>query len=149
MSASRKDGKFVIAVTLNDGNDWADHRTLLDLGLSLIESKEYSPTEEKIDVKLTDGNKISLSVPSALINTTQNTKVTYNINLPQFLYTPVKRGERIGSISYYCNGNIVCEKQIVATDEKNYSQNKFRLFFEIFKSIISNFSLHYDILWNI
>lgn len=139
VSASRKDGKLVIAVTLNDGNDWADHRTLLDLGLSLIESKEYSPTEEKIDVKLTDGNKISLSVPSALINTTQNTKVTYNINLPQFLYAPVKRGERIGSISYYCNGNIVCEKQIVTTDEKIYSQNKFRLFFEIFKSIISNF----------
>lgn len=36
VSAAKKDGKLVIAVTLNDGNDWQDHRHLLDLGLSLI-----------------------------------------------------------------------------------------------------------------
>lgn len=139
VSASRKDGKFVIAVTLNDSNDWTDHRSLLDLGLSLIESKKYSPTEDNIAVEVVDGNRVSLSVPSALINTTANSEVTYEIKLPAFLYSPIKPGQQIGSISYFSNGNSVCELPIVANDEIYYNQNKFRLFFEIFKIILSNF----------
>lgn len=137
VSASKKDGKFVIAVTLNDGNDWADHRTLLDLGLSLIESKVFSPAENKFAVDVTNGSVLDVVIPSATISVTQNTSVNYLINLPQFLYYPIKSGEQIGCIRYYCNENEICNLPITATQNIKHRQNKVVLFFEIFKSILS------------
>lgn len=137
VSASKKDGKFVIAVTLNDGNDWADHRTLLDLGLSLIETKTFSPENSITDIYTVNGNRIKAEIPSATVNVTENSAVTYQIYMPVFLYEPIKSGEQIGRICYYCNGSIVSDIPITATKSINNSNNKFALFFEIFKSILS------------
>ncbi|MBQ8740564.1 MAG: D-alanyl-D-alanine carboxypeptidase [Clostridia bacterium] len=137
VSASKKDGKFVIAVTLNDGNDWADHRTLLDLGLSLIETKSFLPENSEIEICTVSGNKIKAEIPSATINITENSSVTYQVYLPPFLYEPIKKGEQIGHICYYCNDNMVSDIPITANQNINYSNNKFALFFEIFKSILS------------
>lgn len=137
VSASKKDGKFVIAVTLNDGNDWADHRMLLDLGLSLIETKTFSPESSKTDIYTANGNKITAEIPSATINVTENSAVTYQIYMPAFLYEPIKTGEQIGRICYYCNDNIVSDIPITANQDINNSNNNFALFFEIFKSILS------------
>ena len=98
-----------------------------------------SSSEENITVNIVDGKNMSVSIPSVLINTTENARVTYNIKMPHFLYGSIKSGEQVGSISYYCNGNFVCEKPIVSNREICYNQNKIRLFFEIFKNIFSNF----------
>lgn len=138
VSASKKDGRFVIAVTLNDSNDWQDHRTLLDLGLSLVETKEFSPQDRKLTVDIANGEKLDVSIPSVSINITENTSVTYQISLPQFLYLPIKAGDNIGTISYYCNGSEICVKPIVAENDLYNSSNKFILFKEIFKSILSS-----------
>ncbi len=137
VSASEKDGKFVIAVTLNDGNDWADHRALLDLGLSLIKIKTFSPKISEIFIDVTDGSNLDVKIPSATINISENSSVDYLINLPYFLYAPIKEGEQIGSIGYYCNDVLVSELQIVAQHNIEYRQNKLILFFEIFKSIFT------------
>lgn len=137
VSASKKDGKLVIAVTLNDKNDWEDHRNLLDLGLSLIESKSFSPEKSDVYIGVTNGEKLDLSIPSTTINVTENSKVNYLINLPRFLYAPIKEGQQIGSVIYSCNDSAVCEKPIVAKMDIDYKQNKLVLFFEIFKSLLS------------
>ncbi len=46
VSAGKKDGKYVIAVTLNDKNDWNDHRALLDLG---YEKFTFPKTDENTE----------------------------------------------------------------------------------------------------
>lgn len=137
VSASKKDGKFVIAVTLNDSNDWSDHRQLLDLGLSLIESRNFSPLENDANIYVTNGEKVDVEIPSININVTENTKVNYLIKLPRFVYSPIKSGEQIGSICYYCNDNIVYELPININKDINYSTSKLRAVFELFKSILS------------
>ncbi len=136
VSASKKDGKLVIAVTLNDGNDWADHRTLLDLGLSLIESKEFLPQKSEIYIDVTNGERIKAYIPSATVNITENSSVNYLIKLPHFMYAPIKKGQQIGSISYYSNDVLVADLGITAQQDINHKQNKLKLFFEIFKSIL-------------
>ena len=138
VSASQKDGKLVIAVTLNDGNDWQDHRNLLDLGLSLISSKKLSPKENEIDLPTITGENVKLEIPSITINATQNTKVDYLIKLPQFLYAPIKSGQCVGSITYYCNNNAVCKEEITTSKDIIYKTNNFVLLFEIFKGILFN-----------
>lgn len=137
VSASKKDGKFVIAVTLNDPNDWSDHRNLLDLGLSLIESRQFSYIEDKVQISVSDGNSIFADVPSAFINVTENTKVTYIINAEDFLYLPIKKGEKIGEICYCSDNGILCRKDIVSPVNLANKTNKIKLFFEIFKIILS------------
>ena len=136
VSASKKDGKFVIAVTLNDGNDWKDQRFLLDLGLSLIETREFSYPERVIKIPCTNGNTVTAEVPSVLINVTENSKITYSVKTPAFLYAPISKGQKIGEICYYCEGVSVCSKDIYASGSQKQNQNKFKLFFQIVGCII-------------
>lgn len=139
VSASEKDGKLVIAVTLNDPSDWADHRKLLDLGLSLIESKEFSAAQKSVKIPVVGGKakaNVFAEVPSATISVTENSKVTYAVCVPEFLYAPVKSGQEIGSITYYCDGKPVSTHKIVATNNVKRKSNKFYLFLEIFKNLI-------------
>ena len=138
VSASKKDGKCVIAVTLNDGNDWQDHRTLLDLGLSLIETKQFSYPKGEIKIPTVTGKTVKAEVPSASINVTENTKINYKINAPGFLYLPVSNGQKIGEICYYNGNTLICSKDIVSNTDIKQKTNKIKLFFEIFKYILSN-----------
>ena len=137
VSASKKDGKFVIAVTLNDSNDWQDHRSLLDLGLSLIETKEFSYPDRTVKIPCVNGSVVEAEVPSVSINVTENTKVTYQIKAQAFLYAPISKGQKIGEICYYCDGNLVCCKDICANTRQNQNHNKIKLLFQILKSILS------------
>ena len=137
VSAAKKDGKFVIAVTLNDANDWKDHRALLDLGLSLIECKVFSPQDNGVPICDVNNNLIMVRIPSTSINVTDKSKVNYVINLPRFLYTPINSKQQIGSINYYCNDTLICELPITAAENIKSNHNNFILLYEIFKSILS------------
>ncbi len=139
VSAAQKDGKLIIAVTLNDSNDWCDHRALLDIGLSLVDTQIFSPVKNIIPISLANGGKTNVSVPSAKINVTKNSEVNYIINMPAFIYAPVKRGQQIGDINYYCNGALICELPINASVEIYEQGSKFKLIFEIFKYMLINF----------
>lgn len=140
VSASRKDGKFVIAVTLNAPSDWSDHRTLLDIGLSLVSTQEFSAAQSQISVNVVgaDGeHSIKAKIPSANLSVSENTKVTYCIKMPKFLYAPVENGEKIGEIVYFCDGKQVLAKPINAQNGVKKRDNKFDLIFQIFKYILS------------
>lgn len=139
VSAAKKDGKFVIAVTLNDGNDWQDHRMLLDLGMSLVECKVFAPIKNEIELDVTNGKKIVLFVPSVQINVTEKSKVNYLIELPHFLYPPINNDSDLGKVKYFCNDTVACELPIVSNTKIEYNHNEFVLFFEIFKGLFLNF----------
>lgn len=138
VSASKSEGKFVIAVTLNDANDWQDHRYLLDLGLSLIKSENFSPPQD-IFIKTADGKTVKASVPSAKIGVTESTVVTYSIYVPNICYSPVKSGDTVGFVNYFCNGVKVCSKPITLQKSAETNSNSVTYFFELFKSIFMHF----------
>ena len=50
VTAYKNDGKFIICVTLNDPNDWADHKALINIGVSAIEDVVLEPTVDKLEV---------------------------------------------------------------------------------------------------
>ncbi len=133
VSAAQNDGKLVIAVTLNDGNDWQDHRTLLDLGFSLIKSQQFSPPLDNVNIEIASGEFATVALPSATLNITEGTKVTYKIDLPKIIYAPIKKGEQLGTINYYGNGNLLIKLPVNSEKTIKQGQNKAVLFFEIFK----------------
>ncbi len=138
VSASKKDGKFVIAVTLNDSNDWQDHRALLDLGLSLVTAQTFTAPIDSLSVATVNGGYIELGLPSVTLSTAQNAKVTYKISAPNFLYLPITEGQKIGEIEYFLSGNSISKKEITSTVSSSEKTGRLQLVFQIFITMLSN-----------
>lgn len=138
VSAAECDGKSVIAVTLNDGNDWQDHRTLLDYGLENIKNSEVYVENQNLTILVVGGQKrsIDISIPKSNFNVVDSTKISYVINIPDFIYAPVSRGDAIGNIIYYCDGEIIASE--VITSGIDVSVKESNTIIKIFKNILSN-----------
>ena len=130
VSAAHRDGKTVVAVTLNDPNDWQDHKALLDFGLSQLEYKALpNPlTKNKISVvgSKIDSAKISAHIPSVSLTKNEWQNLKYDILLPQFIYAPNGNNQPIGQIKYTLDGKPLYSADIVlaenvTADNKNSS----------------------------
>ena len=140
VSAARKDGKYVIAVTLNDGNDWADHRQLLDIGLSAIKVYRYKPESFKASLPVLSGKSRSVFPVSSgadfCIPKGQDVKAV--VCLPRFLYAPLKKGDVAGNIEYYCAERLIYKSNlIIKSGVKAEKYTVAQRIFEIFKYMMS------------
>lgn len=143
VSAAREDGKLVIAVTLNDPNDWADHKTLLTYGLEQIKTTEITPerTEYSLPVISAEEEEIKIKVEPYTVNSVETKGFSCEVNLPRFVYAPVKKGEVLGCAVYYKDGeeirreSIIAEKDIKAAPQRLSFKDKMA---ENFKYIFKN-----------
>ena len=121
VSAAERDGMRLISVTLNAPDDWNDHKRMFDHGFSsyhklpLLREKQYSSSlpivggkEQTVLVQSTDA--IEVILPSNIAS--EDCKM--EISLPHFLYAPIKKGELIGKVSYYLEGKLMGESDIIA-----------------------------------
>ena len=136
VSAAQKDGCTVIAVTLNDGDDWNDHEKLLTYGLSLLESVNADKNIYLPNISVVGGSCdfVSLNIPDFTCGVLRDSKsgLSYKLELPPFLYAPIEEGTKVGEISYYYN-NVLVRKDIIKVTEDcpGYSAEKrpFELFY--------------------
>ncbi|MBQ9806563.1 MAG: D-alanyl-D-alanine carboxypeptidase [Clostridia bacterium] len=105
VSAAERDGVRLIAVTLNAPNDWQDHSDMLDYGFTQYRSVLLCDAEEyRLEVPVVGGTTASLTVCNAqelrvtLPNRSLTVKTT--VELPRFLYAPIKTTESIGKVVY-------------------------------------------------
>ncbi len=117
VSAAKQDGKFVIAVTLRDPDDWEDHKNLLRYGLEQIKSVNITPenAEFTIPVIATEKSSITVSVEPYTVNSLKDDGFSYKISLPSFVYAPIKKGEVVGKVTYYNDGQLFAEKSLTAS----------------------------------
>ncbi len=110
VSAACRDGKFVIAVTLNDPNDWSDHASLLEYGISAIKTTEILPPKTEYNIEVIGGveSKIKISVGSFTASSLGDGDFNCTVNLPRFVYAPISAGEKIGT-AVYKKGDTVIE----------------------------------------
>lgn len=149
VSAVERDGKTLVAVTLNDPNDWDDHMKMYDYSFKKVNSQEL--TEDLFDIKLpvVGGEKSSIEVEFvgtfAVTTISENYQYTDRIYLKQFEYAPIEKGEIVGYIEFYdTNGKKIAELPICASEsveavssqisEKNDDKKK-----NIFERIIEFF----------
>ncbi len=108
VSAAERDGITLIAVTLNAPNDWNDHKKMLDSGFSAV--KRVKISSDRIEGYLpTVGAKTDMikygavgDTSAVLPNDVGELRVV--IELPQFVFAPVKKGDVIGR-AVFMNGN--------------------------------------------
>ncbi len=143
VSAARRDGKTVIAVTLNDKNDWQDHQALLDYGFENITSCVIQP-DFPTTLSLVGGNadSIKISYEPLQCGVCNGDKIGYEVVLPNFVYAPVNVGDVVGRADYYIGDRFLCSKSIISAETIGCSEpaqglhNKiFRKFILLFRSL--------------
>lgn len=119
VSAVERDGITLIAVTLNDPNDWHDHTTMFDYGYSVIKNQtlKYDYKSLMCDVVGGVSDRIEIApsnTPKAGLTEKQLSKVTTRVHLEQFVYAPVNVGDVVGSVEFLVDGNVVATTSLLA-----------------------------------
>ena len=108
VSAIEKDGAVLVAVTLNAPNDWNDHKRLYDYALEKLEKKKVSPQYQKT-LHVVGGTKSSVKIKAVCdefyVSTYGNKALTQKAYLPAFVYAPLRAGDCVGRIEFFCGEN--------------------------------------------
>ena len=121
VSAAQRDGLTLVAVTLNAPDDWRDHTAMLDWGfenfvrVTLANSKTfrlpiYVCGAKQSQVICTNTQDISVTLPR------DHATISCVVEAPRFLWTPIRSGDAIGKLIYYCDGKIIGESALCTTE---------------------------------
>ena len=122
VSAARRDGTTLIAVTLNAPDDWDDHMAMFDYGFETVKTvqmggealPETLPVagSDKQGIGLRMGQKLNMTLPIE-----QAQEVESLVLLPKFLYAPVRAREKVGRVQYLMGGEEIYSVPIIAAEE--------------------------------
>jgi len=111
ISCARREGKTLIAVTLNDGNDWADHTAMLDYGFG-----HYTRTRLAAEGEVYARIPVSGSLLSFVQVKAANgvyyplgpgEELRKEVSLTQWIQAPVIRGQTAGTVTWYLGDEVV------------------------------------------
>ncbi|MEE0898580.1 MAG: D-alanyl-D-alanine carboxypeptidase family protein [Acutalibacteraceae bacterium] len=144
VSCAEREGKRVIAVTLKDPNDWEDHINLLNYGLEKVKTTVITPekTDFSISVISSQNQSVEVKIEEYTVSSLDTSGFSCEVNLPTFLYAPVKEGEVIGSVVYYKDNTEIDRQDIKSpqsiekiTPQKGFGEKYKESFKSIFMSI--------------
>lgn len=131
VSAAKRDGLTLIAVTLDAPDDWSDHKTLLDLGFNALERINLeSFCKQEFTVPVINSkvecvkcmplglNEISVVLPRG----TADIKAT--VDIKPYVPAPLKIGDKLGEIVFYNHGIECARCDIIALQNANEIANK-------------------------
>ena len=136
VSAAERNGTRLIAVTLNSSDDWNAHKEMLDYGFENYKNRELcKESEEQFSVNVVNGSvnivkcenlsAVSASLPKSI----NREDIKSKIELPQFVYAPVKKGDIIGRLIFTYNDEIIGDSVIVSCEDIDANKtNKFNIF---------------------
>lgn len=125
VTAAKRDGLTLIAVTLNDHDDWDDHIALYDYGFENRQMKMFRMDERQIDVVGGEKDSIRLNtVDVSAIIPTNSGEIKEQISLPTFVYAPIKAGKSVGTVTYTLDGKVIAQAALTAKDSVDYDDRK-------------------------
>ncbi len=120
VSAARRNGRTVVAVTLNDGDDWNDHMKMLDAAFDGMQTQTWAQAGQRAGaLSVQSGMEHTVSVAyaepleAALL---QGESALLELSCATFLYAPVEAGTVCGRASVRCGDTVLCETDLVCTD---------------------------------
>lgn len=123
VTAAEREGKRVVAVTLNAPDDWQDHTAMLDYGFSLTEIVDYKndTLEDTIPIISGDCDFVRIKTDSVQFCIAKNSvsKIRQKVIIPRFLYAKVSAGEKIGVVEYYLNNRLIGTADIYSLADVN------------------------------
>lgn len=135
VSAAKRDGMTLIAVTLNDRDDWDDHIALYEYGFENYKAVKLNP-EQNDSLNIVGGvqDSVPLYADKTAVVVKSSDKIEEKICLPSFLYAPVEKGESVGKIIYTLEGKTLTEIPLKVAQTVDYNNTK-RSFIQYIKDI--------------
>lgn len=120
VSAARRQGRTVVAVTLNDGDDWNDHIAMLDAAFDgAVQTTWARGGETACDIPVQAGRAKTVAavyaddLTAALLAGEQ---AELRLSAAPFVYAPVQRGAVCGLAQVLCDGTVLCETELLCAD---------------------------------
>ena len=104
VSCAERGGQRLIAVTLQDGNDWADHQSLYDYGFSAYPAKRMAQLGHELARK--DGIPL-IAADSFAWPLAQGETLETSLELDRELTAPLRAGARVGEAVFSLDGREV------------------------------------------
>ncbi len=117
VSAAERDGKTVIAVTLNAPDDWSDHAQLLDYGFEQLTAFEISAESFTIPVFGSETQELRISPESNVtvgLGGNQHQFISIEYHLPSFVYAGIYKGETVGTAKIYYKNDEIASVPLIA-----------------------------------
>jgi D-alanyl-D-alanine carboxypeptidase (penicillin-binding protein 5/6) len=121
VSSAQRDGMKYIAVTLNDRNDWNDHKEMYERAFS--ESYPFKAVDGGQCIKKADGYSFvaeeDFIIPSPI---NKRTEIDLIIHMPEKINGPINKGEKVGYMQVMYNQeeigtvNIVSESDVIGEE---------------------------------
>lgn len=137
VSAARRDGLTLIAVTLDAPDDWRDHRAMLDYGFGSYEKRVICRAGEfSADIPLSDGYTESIRVVNTepLVLTVRKDCKDISLRVEgfsRFLTAPVKAGQPFGQVVATADGQEMSAPLAVSENAKGKTKIKRNIFQKI------------------
>lgn len=111
VSCAQRNGQRLVAVTLQDGNDWADHQSLHDYGFSAYPASRAAVLGETVErAAVTGGSQSTVALVAAAGFSWplgEGEKLTAEIETDGPLQAPLAAGSRVGQAVFLVNGQEV------------------------------------------
>ena len=108
VSCAQQQGRELVAVTIDDPNDWADHAALLDYGFSTFTAERIASAGAVLGrVPVLSGTESYAMVAAAedvIFPVASEERWTATVDLPRFVYAPVREGNPAGVLRIYVDG---------------------------------------------
>ncbi len=110
VSSAIRDGRRLICVTINDGNDWADHAKLLEEGFARYETRSLVSTGDCLGTRDIIGGQAErvqlLTAEDFSYPMTREEQLQVVIGGPAFAYAPVVQGQEAGFAYLLVDGKV-------------------------------------------
>ncbi|MCL2078088.1 MAG: D-alanyl-D-alanine carboxypeptidase [Oscillospiraceae bacterium] len=129
VSAARRDGVTLIAVTLNAPNDWRDHSSMFDYGFSKVRNQvvDYDLSAFYVNVIGGETEKASLALkepPTLPLSDDEMRLVEVRAVTSPFIYAGFEKGERVGNLLFYYNGRLLKTVPLVTSESTEFPGEK-------------------------
>ena len=128
VSSCTRQGRRLIAVTMNDGNDWKDHQALMEQGFSQYSVQQLVQKGEcvgALSVISGENDRVELLADADFFYAlSQGERTEIVISEPHFIYAPVVKGQNAGFANICLNGKSVGKVPLVYGDTVEQEEMK-------------------------
>ena len=137
VSAVERDGTILVAVTLNAPNDWNDHRLMHEYGYENYETVQLEEFSVRLPVISGVRTNVRCGVAEKIYRfmEKEHGEISCTVELYQFAYAPIKKGERLGTVFYTCDGEIIGEADIIAFEAVEKANQEYTIWDKIMDKI--------------
>lgn len=119
VSAARREGQTLIAVTLNDPDDWKDHKALYDYGFAVYPKHSFYQEGQTITLIPVEGSllrSVAIRVKDEVsypLSASELEEAEVTVTLPETVKAPVKEGTIAGEVRLTLRGKVLSKSYLL------------------------------------